>query len=98
MTVTFTLTGGSSSTDAGPFNISGTTMTVSGTGTNFLSSIGVGNKVGFEPNGNDYRVYEVISIDSDSGMTITGLTSVNLGSNTKMYYADWDEYSSLWGI
>ncbi len=71
-------------------------MTVSGTGTNFLSSVSVGNKVGFEPNNDDYRVYEVISVDSDSGMTITGLTTVNLIPNTKMYSADWDEYSSYY--
>ena len=77
-------------------SISGTVMTVSGTGTNFLSSVSVGNKVGFEPNNDDYRVYEVISVDSDSGMTITGLTTVNLIPNTKMYSADWDEYSSYY--
>ena len=77
-------------------NISGTVMTVSGTGTNFLSSVSVGNKVGFEPNNNDYRVYEVISVDSDSGMTITGLTTVNLSPNTKMYSTDFDEYSSYY--
>jgi hypothetical protein len=76
--------------------ISGTVMTVSGTGTNFLSSISVGNKIGFEPNNNDYRVYDVTSVDSDSGMTITGLTTVSLSPNTKMYSADWDEYSSYY--
>lgn len=77
-------------------SISGTVMTVSGTGTNFLSSVSVGNKVGFEPNNNDYRVYEVTSIDSNSGMTITGLTNVNLSPNTKMYSGDWDEYASYY--
>jgi hypothetical protein len=50
----------------------------------------------FDTNNFDYRVYEITSIDSDSGMTITGLTAVNLGTNTKMYYADWDEYSSFY--
>ncbi len=70
---------------------SATEMTVLGTGTNFLSSVGVGNKIGFD---NDYRVYEVISINSDTEMTIFGLSNVSLSSGTKMYSADQDEYSS----
>jgi hypothetical protein len=70
-----------------------TEMVVSGTGTNFLSSISVGNKVGFEPNNNDYRVYEVTNVTSDTEMTITGLTST-VSLTTKMYSADWDEYAS----
>ena len=77
-------------------SFSATEMTVSGTGTNFLSSVSVGNKVGFEPNGNDYRVYEVTSVDSDTEMTITGLTATNKSPNTKMYSTDFDEYSSYY--
>jgi len=75
-------------------DISSTEMTVFGTDTNFLSSVSVGNKVGFD--NDNYRVYEVTNIDSDTGMTITGLTTVTLGPNTKMYYTDWDEYSSYY--
>ena len=77
-------------------DISSTEMTVFGTGTNFLSNVSVGNIVGFEPDNNDYRVYEVTNIVSDTEMTISGLTTVTLGPNTKMYYTDWDEYSSYY--
>lgn len=76
-------------------SVSGTVMNVFGTGTNFLS-ISVGTKVGFEPNNDDYRVYEVTSVDSNSGMTITGLTTTVKSPGTKMYVTDWDEYASYY--
>lgn len=71
--------------------LSGNSMTVSGTNTNFTSLI-VGDKVGFD-NAN-YKVFEIINIDGDSGMTITGLTTVSVGPNVRMYSASWSEYSS----
>ena len=63
--------------------LSGQTMVVNGNGTNFLS-IGVGSKVGFN-NNQDFKVYEIIGIDSDSGMTISGLTTFGSGPGLKMY-------------
>lgn len=75
--------------------VSSTGMTVLGTGTSFLSNLGVGNKVGFGKNDN-YRAFEVTSIISDTEMTITGLTNTSLGQGTKMYPADWSEYSSYY--
>ena len=72
---------------------SSTEMIVYGNNTNF-ESIGVGTKLGF--NNNDYRVYEVTNVSSNDVMTITGLTTTNLNQNTKMYSADWDEYSSYY--
>jgi len=73
-----------------------TEMVVSGTGTNFLSIGGTGSKVGFDTNSNDYKVYEITNVLSDTEMTITGLTNINLSSGTKMFPADWDEYSSFY--
>ena len=74
---------------------SSTEMVVYGTGTNFLS-ISLGTKVGFDTNNNDYRVYEITNVVSDTEMTITGLTNTILSSGTKMFFADWDEYSSYY--
>jgi len=75
--------------------VSSTEMVVSGTGTNFLS-ISLGTEVGFDTNNNEYRVYRVTNVVSDTEMTITGLTNITLSFGTKMYSADWDEYSSYY--
>jgi hypothetical protein len=72
--------------------VSGTEMTVLGTGTNF-TTLSVGNKVGFGSD-NDYRVYKITNITSNTEMTITGLLNVSLGPGTKMYSSDWNEYIS----
>lgn len=74
--------------------VSGSTMSVSGTGTNFLSAVVVGNRVGFDDS--DYKVFEITDIVSDTEMTVTGLTYTNIGSGSKMYPTDWDEYSSYY--
>ena len=73
--------------------ISATAMTVTGTGSNF-DSLSVGTVVGFAKE--DYRVYRISDIASDTEMTITGLANVSLGSGTKMYTADWDDYNSYY--
>jgi hypothetical protein len=77
-------------------SVSATEMTVLGTGTNFLSIGGVGTKVGFDTTSNDYKVYEITNVVSDTEMTITGLTNINLSSGTKMFPADWGEYGSYY--
>jgi len=77
-------------------SVSETEMVVSGTGTNFLSIGGTGSNVGFDTTSNDYKVYEITNIISDTEMTITGLTNINLSSGTKMFPADWDEYCSYY--
>lgn len=74
--------------------VSGSTMSVSGTGTNFLGAVVVGNRVGFDDS--DYKVFEITDIVSDTEMTVTGLTNTNIGSGSKMYPTDWDEYSSYY--
>ncbi len=77
-------------------DISSTEMTVFGTDTIFLSTLIVGDKIGFESVNNDFRVFEVTNIVSDTEMAITGLTTVTLGPNTKMYGTFWDEYGSYY--
>ena len=76
-------------------SVSPTEMVVSGTGTNFLS-ISLNTKVGFDTTSNDYKVYEITNVVSDTEMTITGFTSISLSSGSKMFFADWDEYSSYY--
>lgn len=73
--------------------VSGLTMSVSGTGTNF-NSIGVGNRVGFDDS--DYKIYEITDIVSDTEMTVTGLTTISVSAGNQMYPTDWDEYSSYY--
>lgn len=73
--------------------VSGLTMSVSGTGTNF-NSIGVGNLVGFDDS--DYKIFEITNIVSDTEMTVTGLTTTSVSSGRQMYPTDWDEYSSYY--
>lgn len=68
-----------------------TEMVVLGTNTNF-TNLFVGNHVGFDDV--DYRVFEITNIDSNTGMTITGVTSVNVGPNIRIYDASWSEYAS----
>jgi hypothetical protein len=72
---------------------SSTEMTVTGTGTSF-GALAVGGVVGFAKE--DHRVYRISNIASATSMTITGLANVSLGSGTKMYTADWDDYDSYY--
>ena len=74
--------------------VSETVMSVIGTDTNF-TSLNVGDKVGFDFDSN-YKVFEVTNIDSDSGITISGLTYVSSGSGEKMYPADTNSYTSYY--
>lgn len=64
-------------------NPSGNTMIVSGSNTNF-TSLSVGDVIGFD-NNISARVYQITNIDSDTEMTITGLTVVSFGPNEKFY-------------
>lgn len=63
-----------------------TEMSVTGTNTNF-TSLSTGQYVGFRYN-NDFRVFEITSIDSDTSMVITGLTNINTGGGVEMFPAN----------
>jgi hypothetical protein len=70
-----------------------TEMVVSGTNTNFTSLL-VGDTVGF--NDSTYKVFTVTNIDSDSGMTITGLTTTSFGPGYKMYSTNFIDFVSYY--
>ena len=73
-------------------HISGNTMDVIGSGTNF-TSLFTGTIVGFDVY-SSAKVYK--NIDSDTGMTITGLSVVSLGPNEKIYQTNDEGYVSFY--
>ena len=71
---------------------SSTEMAVTGTSTSF-NSLNVGDYVSFEYN--DYRVYEITNIVSDTEMTLTGLT-VTTVNDRKMFPAYAQGYTTYY--
>ena len=74
--------------------VSGATMDVNGTGTNF-TSLNVGDKVGFDFIYN-FRVFEITGIDSATSMTITGLTTTSSAPGAKIYPTSSQGYVSYY--